>query len=282
MTCDSHPAADVFSPMDRLSPGFGDLVADIKDNGLVEPITLHEGRILDGRGRYLACREAGVEPRFEEWEGASPIAFVLSRNLHRRHLTDDQRAALAADALPMLEAEARDRQRATRFSTDRQPDRDDIKTVELDSTQPCASRRRAAAQFKVSTHKVWQAAAVRAREPELAAAVRRGELRLLEAHKRVSDRLPEVESEPPPAPPGAVGRNVIDHAHIYAESRKRLRRAHRELVGLPALSPRALVDTLSASERAELSRVLIQLVAWIPAVEKQLASYRVAPKEECP
>lgn len=46
-------------------------MADIKTNGLSQPITLHNGFILDGGNRYRACMEAGIEPRFVEFEGAS-------------------------------------------------------------------------------------------------------------------------------------------------------------------------------------------------------------------
>jgi len=70
-------------------PEFGQLVDDLREHGLLQPIVLHEGRILDGRNRYRACQHAGVEPRFEEWDGESPTAYVLSLNLHRRHLTED-------------------------------------------------------------------------------------------------------------------------------------------------------------------------------------------------
>lgn len=72
-----------------------DMAADIKENGLNEPIILYEGKILDGRNRYLACGQAGVEPTTKEYTGEEPLQFVISKNLHRRHLNESQRAMLA-------------------------------------------------------------------------------------------------------------------------------------------------------------------------------------------
>ena len=80
-----HPLADLF-PLpseDELRA----LADDIADHGLREPIVTLEGQILDGRCRYLACKMAGVEPRFATHDGDEPIAYVFSRNFHRRHLT---------------------------------------------------------------------------------------------------------------------------------------------------------------------------------------------------
>jgi len=90
---------------------FDELVTDIKVNGLQEPITKHEGKILDGLSRYRACEKAGVEPRFVDYKGNAPLAFVLSKNLRRRHLTADQRAVIAIGVLPFFEAEAKKRQK---------------------------------------------------------------------------------------------------------------------------------------------------------------------------
>jgi hypothetical protein len=89
------------------------LADDLRIKGLLHDIVLYEGKILDGRNRYLACPMAGVEPRFTEWDGeGSPLEWVISENMIRRHLTSSQRAVLALELLPMLEQEAAERMRS--------------------------------------------------------------------------------------------------------------------------------------------------------------------------
>ncbi len=69
-----HPACKLFPqlPKDELKA----LAADIKANGLQNSIVLYEGKILDGRNRWLACRIAKVKPTFVQWNGSgSPIGL---------------------------------------------------------------------------------------------------------------------------------------------------------------------------------------------------------------
>jgi hypothetical protein len=94
-----HPIAEIFPMLHPGSVAFKALLEDIGQNGLREPITLYEDKILDGRNRYLALTILGQhteERHFGKYDGSDPIGFVLSVNLHRRHLNESQRAFVGA------------------------------------------------------------------------------------------------------------------------------------------------------------------------------------------
>jgi ParB/Sulfiredoxin domain len=106
---DIHDVAKLFPQMNP--EDYAHLKRDIEQNGLRDPIVLFDGKIIDGRQRHRACHEVGVEPRFREWDRkGSLVAFVVSLNLHRRHLTTSQRSMLAVEIKDMFEKEARERQ----------------------------------------------------------------------------------------------------------------------------------------------------------------------------
>jgi len=95
------PLADRFHPIANLFPmlqneQFDRLAADIRENGLHQPIVEYEGLILDRRNRHLACVEAGIPIRNEKYEGDDPVGYVIGVNLHRRHLNENQRAMIAS------------------------------------------------------------------------------------------------------------------------------------------------------------------------------------------
>src|SRR5262245_57514049 len=86
-TREFHPVANIFPLMDGAA--FVELVEDVRLHGLREPVTLHpDGRVVDGRNRYRACMDVGIEPTYRTWDEAvhgDLVAFVLSLNLRRRH-----------------------------------------------------------------------------------------------------------------------------------------------------------------------------------------------------
>jgi hypothetical protein len=106
MDLQTHPAAELFPAM--TGHPFEELKEDIGQHGLSEPITLLDGKILDGRNRYRACRELGIEPRFAYFPGADPIAYVISKNLKRRHLDEGQRASIAAKLETLTHGQRKD------------------------------------------------------------------------------------------------------------------------------------------------------------------------------
>lgn len=91
---ESHEYANLFPMLPDAE--LQELAADIKAHGLQTRITTYQGKILDGRNRWRACEIAGVTPGTIEYTGDDPLAFVVSGNLHRRHLSESQRGMVAA------------------------------------------------------------------------------------------------------------------------------------------------------------------------------------------
>jgi hypothetical protein len=188
------------------------LLAVIAEHGQRLPIATFQGQIIDGRNRYRACTELGIEPQFEEWDGqGSLVAFVASLNLNRRHLTASQRAAVGADMLPMLEEEAKERQRAA--GGDRKSGA--AKSLVPKMEQPIPPPKRAPSSVEtagkivgVGKQYVSDAKKLKASSPELAEKVKAGELSLSQAKAEAGPKLykatsrmtgPKVADDDPPA-----------------------------------------------------------------------------------
>ena len=85
-----HPAADVFPMMSDAE--YEGLLSDIREHGQRDNGIVCDGKILDGRNRYRACLELGIEFHYYELDpGDDPVSYVVSANLHRRNLTRKQR-----------------------------------------------------------------------------------------------------------------------------------------------------------------------------------------------
>jgi len=94
MNYEFHPLANIFPLIE--GQAYQDLMADVLKHGVREPIWLYEGMILDGRNRYRAASAMNVPYEAKDYEGDNAASFVISLNLHRRHLNEAQRAMVAA------------------------------------------------------------------------------------------------------------------------------------------------------------------------------------------
>lgn len=167
-----------------------EMADDIKQRGLINPIVLLEGKILDGRNRFMACNLANVEPEFTEYTGNDPLHDVVSWNLHRRHLSTSQKAALAAEIEPMFAEAAKARQVATLKQNTvlaNLPKRED---------DTIHAREQAAAAVGVSGRVVGDAKAVKRESPELFERVKAGEITVHAAKQEIKSTKEDVRTDP--------------------------------------------------------------------------------------
>ena len=201
MTYELHPLCTLFPRMD--ADDFAALVEDIRANGLREPITLHDGMILDGGNRYRACLEAGVEPTFQTFAGDHIASYVLSANLHRRHLSAGQRASIVSSVADFAKAHPPHRVAASK--------------KEEGNVPPLSTVAERAQASKVDRKTQKQADRVAKASPELSQKVAAGEIPLAKALEQVTGKK---RTKPQPKPDGAP---VETDADIIQNLRAELR-----------------------------------------------------------
>ena len=175
-----HPVANIFPAMEP--DDLKALAADIKKHGQRDPILLKDGKILDGRSRYAACKIAGVEPITRFWggtESTSPTDFVLSLNFHRRHLTVSQRAGIMASAMTHYEMEAKERQRLGRGQG--------VKVSQLCDTLKGTAAEIAAKVAGVSPRTMVTAKEILTTDPKLIEEVKAGKITIHAAKRRLTN-----------------------------------------------------------------------------------------------
>jgi hypothetical protein len=186
-----HEAANIFPlvPAEELQT----LADDIKTTGMKNPIVLLDDKVLDGRNRLLACKLVGVTPLFESRTPeniGSPVQWVLSQNLHRRHINKSQLAFIAVEAEKIFAVEAERR----RLSTLKQGTKAPVK-AKIPEREQGQARDKAAAACGVSPSYVSAAKDIAARAPEVAAKVKAGTMTMAEA-KAVTKPAPSAPVKP--------------------------------------------------------------------------------------
>lgn len=208
-----HEVANLFPMMN--DDEYAALVADIHQHGQREPIWTHEGRIIDGRNRYAACNDLGIQPIVREYTGATDtaalISFVVSLNLKRRHLNSGQLAIVALDIEKTLAHEAKKNQGA----------RTDLFQIVEKSPEPIHAAEQAAAIVGSNRQYVSDAKKIAATAPDLLDEIRSGAMSLPEAKREIKERekvaaREERAANPPPILPENC---TIEHADSTAHLR---------------------------------------------------------------
>ncbi len=181
-----HEIANIFPMMSQ--PELLALADDIKQTGLQNKIILYEGKILDGRNRYEACRMVGVDPDFEQYEGNDPLRNIISLNLRRRHLDESQRAVVAARVANMTVGGDRPSKADHNF---------DSANLRNGISQP-----EAAEMFNVSERMIQTVKAIERAAPERIAEIESGVMtatkvyKLIKNAERIADRKELVAKIP--------------------------------------------------------------------------------------
>ena len=248
MTYELHPLCTLFPRITGTE--FSSLVEDIKSNGLRQPIVLHQGMILDGGNRYRACIEGGIAPVFTEFDGGNIVSFVLSANLHRRHLSAGQQAAIVASAQDWAQAQT--------HGGNRRPDQG--ATLHLETVKGRASESGASERTQKMADKVAR------NDPDLAKKVAHGEISLPKAVQQIEGKprrqLHQAESAPTEADNAEEARHAIEE--LAAENER--------------LSDRLAVEAMDASEeeKTAASQTIAELRERVRILEIEVSALKAS------
>ena len=203
-----HPAAAAFPMMSDHE--LDAMAEDIKRNGLRNPIVTWRGVIVDGRNRMAALSRTLTEPQFSELAGyedeGDVIRWIISTNIHRRHLSESQRAMIASELAKLGHGQRSD-------------------------AQICASsmtQDEAAERLQVSRRSVQAARQVQEQAPDLAARVKSGELKVSRAASLARERV-RAQTDPSRADDSVIDRRDEAEASGYTPRMERVWAAYSAL-----------------------------------------------------
>lgn len=200
---------------------FTALCVDIQENGLIVPIELYDGKIIDGRHRQQACDKLGIKPEYVETDldGLSPEAYVLALNLKRRHLSPSQRAAFAVEDDGPLKAERAAAKERYEQNVGRPAKDKSVQKIVPISDHDGLAQERVAKAVGTNREYVRQAEKIKRHAPEVFEEVKAGTKTLKDATKevarakRIEEKRTKLAAAPSPAEsPGAPQTWKIVHA----------------------------------------------------------------------
>jgi len=220
-----HPVACMF-PLIQ-GQACEELLKSLQKDGQQEECVLDGAMFLDGRNRVKAMNQLGLASRVIQFADLktdlTPGVWIMTRNLQRRHLTDDQQLAIAAKYRAWCKAEE-DRQKAEASTNNKSEHGTSTgeggsnttaasHTQEADGStaseyrqkpaenqgkrkrgRPTGERTEARAlakQTKQSRYRAEQILRIRAESPELAMEVEEGRMSVKEAMIQLKAKQPE-------------------------------------------------------------------------------------------
>lgn len=158
----------------------------IRKNGQIVPIVVYKEQIIDGRHRFWACKQLGIEPKIMtldvEMDARQLIEYAFSINIQRRNLSKSQLAAMAANSTDLFTEDAKQRMLAGK------PLDPTAKMQEgLESTE------KAAKLFGVSGRYVAYAEAIKKFDAGLFNMLLGGDISITEAAKAMKKRMDSSE-----------------------------------------------------------------------------------------
>jgi ParB-like chromosome segregation protein Spo0J len=251
-----HPVADIFPMMSDRE--LTDLTDDIREHGLREPIWLHrDGRIVDGRNRYLACGQlalrdaaAGTErpvlaTRTFEGDDSELVSFVVSLNLKRRHLSEAQRSMVGG-----------------RIADMHQGARTDLVSIDTKSLDEAAEIMNVGRASVARAKKVLNSGS-----PELVRAVDSGEV-AVSAAALVADAVRDRVAGMPPESVREIVREVAEETRTEVAEARRQQQATAELNAIAEqIDPDKFRDDLGVEVTWPIIRALEKLVGLPSAGE---------------
>jgi DNA-binding MarR family transcriptional regulator len=209
-----HPAAELFPLMPEAE--LRELGEDIKaKGGLIQAVHLYKGKLLDGGNRLDAMELVGFTFDNAELNGLAhhlkdsvdPYDYVIAANLHRRHLTADQRRDLIAKVLK-AKPEASNRQIAE----------------QVKASHPTVAKVRAELEQKGDVEKVSTSTDTKGRkQPRKRATPTSGAVEAKPATNAHDDiKTEELTEDSEVAPPEVIEENVLytiqrmnEHARVF-------------------------------------------------------------------
>ena len=241
---EAHPAAELYPLMTEEE--LIDLAADIEAKGVLEPVTLYQGRLLDGRNRCLAWERLGNPPlkgKPVNLGDLTPTEWVISKNSKRRHLTKGQLASIGAKATPMITEDIKRREAERKHMVRKKVEttQSDESATETTGRNSAQSKTRAPKAVEtagkalgVSGDSVRIAKKIQKEDPDLAKKLEAGEISLNAAEKQLKKSKSAEEDTPEMkamlAQPAPVDDDREASPYLSGGILQSLRSAHHALV----------------------------------------------------